>query len=512
MTNKQGKPRKQTAIPLGLNRWVLMTIACVSCIFNGPVIFNWPPLREAMEKSGAYAWRCEGVLDEAGTCNAQKIAIATCGNLAQTFMFVGSVFAGMFVDQFGPQLCSTLGAILFAISYMFLAVSSESAQLYIPAWIINGCAIEFCFMGLLTIPNLFPSMPRVSMAVLGTFRSLSMGYAIGINWTVKADSFPLSRVSWICCAIAVFWGTISFLTLPSQKFFLLPASPAGTEATDLETGAVMGETAVVESQVVEAEQPENEDEDAQSLKAKAKADYKAFFNRALTFTYLAWLIFFALSYSRGGFYGLSVPDQSPDVSNAFAWLSPLSFIPCPFLGLAADYFGMLPVLLFLNCSGTVMFICLVVGDVLALQWIAVILSSVLLSFLASQNYCWIAEAYHENVQGKLAGLAMCVAGLVSLMNTPLYSWATNENAFKKVDTMFLCFSGLNFALLAFMWINRKNTLGDDIALEAEESKSLASATYARKSIASMAHTEDDATRSREEMTSGYKSHASRSSI
>eukprot|EP01054_Gregarina_sp_Poly1_P002664 Gregarina_sp_Poly_1__2663@NODE_1728_length_3449_cov_460_761975_g1130_i0_p1_GENE_NODE_1728_length_3449_cov_460_761975_g1130_i0NODE_1728_length_3449_cov_460_761975_g1130_i0_p1_ORF_typecomplete_len481_score47_20Sugar_tr/PF00083_24/7_8e15MFS_1/PF07690_16/1_2e03MFS_1/PF07690_16/8e14MFS_1/PF07690_16/0_0016Nodulinlike/PF06813_13/0_00011Nodulinlike/PF06813_13/4_6e02DUF3852/PF12963_7/0_01_NODE_1728_length_3449_cov_460_761975_g1130_i04001842 len=459
MTNKAGRPRQQTPIPLGLNRFILLAIACVSCVFNGPIVFNWPPLREVMEKSGAYAWECDGKFDGSGTCNAQRIAITRCGNLAQTMMFVGSVFAGVFVDQFGPKLCSTLGAILFVLSYLFLGVSSEAAPLYLLAWFLNGTAIEFCFMGLLTIPNLFPSKPRVSMAILGTFRSLSMVYAIAINWMVK-DSFPLKKASWVCCGIAAFWAIVNFFILPNDKFFLIVRAEERIVETaesqaDLEsTGAIVARSVSEDDLIIEAPH-----EDSLGHKGGMKNEFKDFLDRALTFTYLAWLIFFALSYTRGGFYGLSVPDQSPDVAVAFTWLSPLSFVPCPFLGIAADYFGMLPVLVFLNSCGTIMFLCLVIGDALALQWIAVILSSVLLSFLASQNYCWIAEAYRENVQGKLAGLAMCVAGLISLVNTPLYTWGTNENAFKKVDAMFLCFSAFNFFLLGFIWYNRKSTQG-----------------------------------------------------
>lgn len=489
MTNKAGRPRQQTKIPLGLNRWGLMIIACLSCVFNGPIVFNWPPLREAMEKSGAFAWRCNGVYDESGSCNAQKIAITLCGNLSQTMMFVGSVFAGMFVDQFGPKICSTLGGILFIISYLFLGVSSESVQLYLPAWIINGLAIEFCFMGFLSVPSLFPSRPRVSLAVLGTFRSLSMAYAIAINWMVT-DTFSLSKVSWVCCAIAVFWAIVAFLTLPSDKFYILADGDDIGPVVNALTHADMETVATHET---EGEIQTSDEADALTLKEKVKRDYKEFLDRALSFTYIAWLVVFALSYSRGGFYGLSVPDQSsPTVSTAFGWLSPLSFIPCPFLGFAADYFGMLPVLFFLNTCGTIMFACLVIGDVVALQWIAVILSSVLLSFLASQNYCWITEAYRENVQGKLAGLAMCVAGLVSLMNTPLYSWATNEDTFRQVDIMYLCFSGLNYGLLAFMWINRKHTQGQDDQKLSDEVDGLEASD--RKSLVSIAIEENEATR------------------
>lgn len=135
------------------------------------------------------------------------------------------------------------------------------------------------------------------------------------------------------------------------------------------------------------------------------------------------------------------------------------------------------VLVLLNACGTIMTGCLMGGLNLAAQWIGVLLSCVVFSFLASQNYCLIqgmwafivlldritslntdvsalAEQYTENVRGKLAGVAMCVGGLVGLINTPIYDWATNDVGFKKADGLYLGLSAVSWVLLGVMWFTR----------------------------------------------------------
>lgn len=427
------KSAQQIQIPLGLNRWLYVSIICVFVIFHGPIVMNWTAIRSMLVKSHVYSWRCGpgDAFDADGTCGVQREGITMLGNIGQTSMFVGSAVAGVIADAFGPRMCSFTGGCLFMLSFLLLAVSSQKLQLYIPHVLVQGLAVESSFFGVLTIPNLFPKHRGLLLSVLGAARSLSMFYSVAMN-KMTSPSFPLRHTALTCLGISCLFTGACYMLLPTEPYRLLPTLNA---PPDLE----------------QAEEEEEEDQNANEP-SSGLADLLHYARKPF---YLCFLAFFAFSFTRATFYGLSVADQHRAVSDVFAITNPLSFIPCPFMGFLADWQGMLTVMAVLNTCGTLMFICLIIGSALAAQWVAVILSCVVFSFLASQCYCLIQEQYNENVRGRLAGAAMCTAGLFSLVSTPIYNWATRTGTFKGADGVFLGLSALCYLLLLAMWYTQE---------------------------------------------------------
>jgi len=352
-------------------------------------------------------------------------------NVGQSAMFVGALFAGILADAAGPKITSCIGGLLFVLSYHFLGISSESVQLYVPYGLIQGLAIETSFFGVLSTPNLFPNHRGLMLAIMGSGRSLSMFYSIAMD-EMTTPSFSMRQTAFTCMGISGFFTLVCFFCLPMKPFLVIRPQD---EHADMETAAL------------------SDEEEKLLLKEQAKIDLREYLVEVRNPYFLCWLVAFAVSYARGVFYAMSVADQHPAMKTPMKILSPLSFLPCPFIGLLADAVGMLPVIMGLNTCGTIMFICLLSGKNLGGQWIAVLMSAVVLSFLASQNYVLIQEQYNENVRGKLAGTAMCVTGLLALVNTPIYRWGNNGN-FQGANGLFMGLSVLAYLALGYMWFLR----------------------------------------------------------
>eukprot|EP01053_Blabericola_migrator_P009036 Blabericola_migrator_1__9035@NODE_480_length_8144_cov_370_014362_g305_i1_p1_GENE_NODE_480_length_8144_cov_370_014362_g305_i1NODE_480_length_8144_cov_370_014362_g305_i1_p1_ORF_typecomplete_len496_score83_47MFS_1/PF07690_16/1_2e03MFS_1/PF07690_16/4e15MFS_1/PF07690_16/1e07Sugar_tr/PF00083_24/4_8e09NADHdh_A3/PF14987_6/3_7e03NADHdh_A3/PF14987_6/14NADHdh_A3/PF14987_6/2_1e02ER_lumen_recept/PF00810_18/5_6e03ER_lumen_recept/PF00810_18/7_9e02ER_lumen_recept/PF00810_18/2_5e03ER_lumen_recept/PF00810_18/0_22 len=452
---KTKRKRQQTKVPFGINRYVLMVLACISCIFNGPIVMNTSPIKAALVQSGAYGSLCNiGDEPENGTnCHEQNLAVTALLNYGGTAMFVCSVVAGIVVDMWGPKVSAVIGNLIFALSYLLFAISNESRRLYQVAWTLNGAAVEFCFFGVLTIPNLFPQYPRLGLAILGTFRSLAMCYNLVME-AVVTDNFTFMKACWVYMCISLAWGVIHFFMCPNEKYYCITDEETATaeDAAALEGGKETSKSVSTSEEECSCSESLvsviSEVKSVEQAKLQASVEWKMFLNRLISPLYIIWLVVFAMSYSRGLFYAYTIETQQPDVVTAFGILSPLSFIPCPFLGIAADTWGMTPVLIFLNTMGLIMYICLLIGPYVALEWISVLCATILLSFLASQNYCYVTERYREEAQGKLAGFAMAIAGALALVVTPLVKYAsTHDNGYRNMNIMFLC---ITCALLAIV--------------------------------------------------------------
>lgn len=475
-----------------LTRTFYLVAACTICLINGPVVMNWQPVLEMLTKSGVYGWLCEhGVSD----CADRRKALAFLGTLGQTMMFVGSVLGGLVTDTFGPRKGLCLGCILFAIHYLTLAIASESVQLYIPSYIIHGFAIEMTFFGVLGVSNLFPGRQQFTLSIMGTFRSLAMAYAILQEL--------LSRDKVLGIRLASFLFMVVSLSVGVFGFFFFPDKPFGAEDDNKVAALAL---ATEESRILEHERgnldrhgagrenswhrlgneldirhdnPQELNTSVSLTNSSIALDnmavvvhseelstqpFKLFLKIAIKPLFIIWVAYFSGAYARGVFYTLSLNDQHPEITKAFSILGPLSFIPCPFLGYLADVRSIFTVLLILNTCGAILYICLLSGDSPAAQWIGALCSWIVLSFLASQNYCFVASQYPAAYYGKLAGTGMLMAGLVGnkillifsqtgFVNTPLYNWGVDSKKFFGPNMVYMCFSGVGFLLI---WCLRAN--------------------------------------------------------
>lgn len=468
---------QQTRVPFGVNRWIYFAIIFVYVIFHGAIVMNWQPLREMLERSKAYSSRCSvgDALDDQGTCAAQRDAIARCATYGPIMMFVGAGAAGFVADRLGPKVAGGLGGLLFIISYLCLALANESrSQLFLTGFIIMGIAIETSFFGVISVPNLFPRYRNFMLALLGTARSLSMYYSLMMERMTTA-TFPMKNSMIVCLSISVFFTLLCLFMLPNRPYVkILPPgheaaanargwkamfgkTPKNTKGQGDEGQGVKGLGEIENPQPLTAVSQSKTGAVAVTAREQNTKENLMEFAKAFKDPYLiAWMVCFSLLYSRGIFYPASLGDQHPDVTGPFGWVTPLSAIPCPFLGIASDFVGMMPVILFLNVCGTLMFICLISGTNMGAQWIALILSVFVLSFLASQCYVLIQEQYPETIRGKITGMCLLVAGLFAITNTPIYNWANEENnpKWKKADGLFLAYSGVSFICMAVMWYMR----------------------------------------------------------
>jgi len=180
-------------------------------------------------------------------------------------------------------------------------------------------------------------------------------------------------------------------------------------------------------------------------------DLKAHFFSVL---YLPMIPFFIFTMIRALFIVPSTKDLLlPDVYAANKMIQIFSFLPCPVLGWVADRIGIIWVMHFCNVCGALSVIFVMIPGII-LQYLSSIFFAVMVSFLCSQIYCYIAAIFPQKHMGTLTGTLCAIAGLISFATIPMNSYAKN-NSYSPMLALLLVFSATNALILVFLQLKKK---------------------------------------------------------
>eukprot|EP00921_Rhytidocystis_pertsovi_P008715 GHVQ01014196.1.p3 GENE.GHVQ01014196.1~~GHVQ01014196.1.p3 ORF type:complete len:240 (+),score=27.78 GHVQ01014196.1:369-1088(+) len=160
------------ATPFGISRYVVLA-AHFYTVLSSRVYFGWPDLSSMLFRSGAFSWLCseEDVIDPASRqvrylCDKQDSAVQLLFTVAVATGFTCSLLAGSLLDWKGPKITACLGLCLGAVAWIFLGLSTEDCQLYIPAFVVMGLGSDMGFLPVMSIANLFPGNEGLVVAVM----------------------------------------------------------------------------------------------------------------------------------------------------------------------------------------------------------------------------------------------------------------------------------------------------------------------------------------------------------
>ena len=134
--------------------------------------------------------------------------------------FVSFALSGLFLDKFGPKLCSTIGIILIIIGSILLSESkSATIDLYLPGLIVLGFGGPAVYISSFHFSNLYGSASKQAMSILvGFMVGSSIVYLIFAklieNGVAPAAVFR-GHYIWLCIL-----GVLQYFVQPNEVYNL----------------------------------------------------------------------------------------------------------------------------------------------------------------------------------------------------------------------------------------------------------------------------------------------------
>eukprot|EP00922_Rhytidocystis_sp_ex-Travisia-forbesii_P037643 GHVS01056076.1.p1 GENE.GHVS01056076.1~~GHVS01056076.1.p1 ORF type:complete len:603 (+),score=92.46 GHVS01056076.1:32-1840(+) len=485
-------------IPFGVNRWILLVAYIVYCFITGPSYFSWASLRDMLFHNGAYAWRCPGGNSTTSPCDAQDTAVNSLLAIIGTSHFVISALAGLVLDSAGPKVTAIIGVLLQMVGWILLGASTETFQAYIPGCVALGAGLDAAFFPCISGANIFPSYVSAVIAVFGAARSASfyiiffMEIAVVRQGTLKfgATCYGFAGLFLgLCLIIAIFLIPFRPFPQPAKAVRLVENNKVSGQSSRRQSYTGIVDSSDLSQQQQQQQQQQHPHittdiprtrrasfvvvasasqavvdlgldqvaaEEEEEVPANTRREDALFFlNEILSVFYLPIVVLFIFTVQRCFFFGFSTSALIPDAMEFYKIVAPLSFIPCPFLGLMADKCGIIPVMLLTNSAGTAMIALAMIPGIpcaVACQYLAVLCYCLHVSFLLSQLYCYVADTFSQGNMGKLIGVMCAIAGLINLTTSNMYEFSVSSKSFFPMMSYLLIASAINFGLLGLVWV------------------------------------------------------------
>lgn len=414
-------------------RWLIVTFFSIMSVLIGPTFFNWPPLFDIFSKANAYSHLCKPTdptfeLRSRGEiyCLNKNLAISSMFPVTVTTMFAFDLVAGMLLDCVGSKITCLAGILCQCLGWVIIGVSGRSFNGYLFGLVLQAAGADPSFFGLLSVANLFPGWESTIIAVLGSARSLSYANCLIMQAVLKSGSITLPYVAFAWAIIVLACGVLTFFFVPFQSFPKLPIGSKLERDENQDGKTKYSEVLTRKPQV-----------NFKVFKKEAKDQFKGFLQYGLTLNYALFCILPAIAMLRNSYYSVSFAQHLPNTIQLYSLLNPLSFIPCPLVGIFSDRVSTTLTILGLAVFGAIsMFLVMFRG--IAFEYLSLFLNFIFISFCISQFYCYISYIYPQKEMGKLIGVALLIGGLVSLAATPMFDFATKARQFFTMDLIIVC--------------------------------------------------------------------------
>eukprot|EP00922_Rhytidocystis_sp_ex-Travisia-forbesii_P057862 GHVS01085624.1.p1 GENE.GHVS01085624.1~~GHVS01085624.1.p1 ORF type:complete len:603 (-),score=93.90 GHVS01085624.1:694-2502(-) len=502
-------------------RYLLVVVYMFMSFSTGCLYWGWSDgFRELLYREKAYAWMCSppSTSTTSAACPAQEVAVNNLSTIALVSHMVFSSFSGGLLDTIGPKYTGLVGCAIKAIGWCLLGLSGPNFQAYILAFVFIGGSTDATYLPTLSAACGLLKMKGLAVALLGSAMSTSSAVPVILNaigTSVDSGGTTGSGVSLLTLCIGYIgvaiggYVLLSMFILPvSRKFYVqleektlqgvageaIKEQEGGgkkgegqEESAERETeGSVTPEQRVSHYVVVDGEKG-NDTHDAESkpppppeeemggrrmgkdgcwrrlrnwyqaVWVKEGRDFRRFLFDS---SFLLIIPFLFISLLRNAFLSKSSLNQlGKAVDTIWGRVRPFSFLACIGFGLVADFFGVFTALFIVNLTGMLCYL-LLLGSTIVWKYLTICVFFVFCSYCLSSLFTYIQQTQPARHFGKLSGIANTTAGLLTLLDIPIYDWVqtTLEGDFLPANLIMIGLSVVNFVIWGYLlWRRRKST-------------------------------------------------------
>lgn len=396
--------------PFGLNRFLLLGVYVLYVAASARVLFGWPHLSNMLLRDGAYRWRCEGEQRVEGMrydCTRQDSSVQLLFTLGIGVSFCFSLVAGSLLDWRGPRLTASLGQLFSTVGWVMMGLSNQHRQLYIPAVIFMAMGADAGYLPSLTIANLFPGYEPLVIVGLCAAMSASFSVTSILDAAWRSSSHLSFRK--VCLFYAGLGTGVCFLL----AVFCMPTK--AYKSQDELTLAHMKETENNERR----SSTDSATEANANMQPNRKVQEATFTSQVVSRHFLLFLAYWPLNALFYNFYITSAEHLfGKDINNLIGILGPVSMIPSILLGVLADRYGVMALVLFIISSGVGMY-AFALMPFRAAHYISPIFSCLYVSNFSGQMYAYVADTFRSTDFGRIVGIISVTGGIVGLLRIPI---------------------------------------------------------------------------------------------
>lgn len=387
------------SLPWYKNRYLRSFFIYLGVLVTATLYSSWQPMYYMLVKDGAYSWLCTPTSEllPDGSCREQYTVLNQQYQVGSNLAYIVGVVAGFLLDTVGPRWCCLTGVGFVVAGYLMMVFSSESLQLYWPAWVLVGSAENLIgFTGFLP-GDFFPGYGQTFITLCISAQILS-SFGPPIMWNLMKNGVAFDTV----------WLTYIFAIAIPLGLLMVFSLPRNNKKRKLEV-----EYYIYQNQI------EISDESSHVEEVKDREYWRDFLRLLMKPELFVFTIWYALMVLSFNYYSSAIIAHSGQaVSEFVGTVGPFRAFVGPLIGLASDKFGMTLVSVGLCAvDAFAYFIALVPTQ--AAQYTSSVAYLVGRSFVFSTKYLFVQQFYPRVHFGKLSGVMSLMGGLVGFLNTAL---------------------------------------------------------------------------------------------
>ncbi|GFE56094.1 major facilitator superfamily protein MFS-1 [Babesia ovis] len=439
-----------------INPVIRLLIYVYYILTAGCIYWGWNGLQEILYKAGAFENYCEkkdGVDVVYKTlygkqyidCAERAGGINNLYTIAYSTHFICSFLGGWLLDRFGPRVCFVSGQFFSIVAWATIFCFPRNAVLLRIAFVIVGLCCEACYIPMLSVSKYFPNGSSTVIAIMGSCRSLSFFVPTLLSWIYHTEGFKSENLYVIGLCYLLMSNVLCFVS----GIFVLPKEipvPPSERKAPREDAYQLESTA--DSTSIDSKKAVGTDILGSIKKGFSSPQISEF----IVLTAAVCLFMPSIEFvnkSQGDL--LVASGDGGDATGVFKYFNILTFVPGPFLGALMDRVGPAIVMNFLHLCAF-LYYASTVFDVYAMKIVACCFYLLAGSLCISTAYCYVNTRFPSEYFGVLVTIIFGIAGLISLINIPLYNWGLSlntlpkEQRFRPLSYIFMGYMGMAFTL------------------------------------------------------------------
>ena len=442
------------SLPYGKrNRHLFLLVAVLGIATQGGVVYGWPSMRAILRREQVLMpSSCLVNASSASNltvCKEQELAFGAIYTFGAWSNQGGRLFLGMLVDHSGPRISCVISSLLFACGSAIFSHSLGSLAGLSVGFFLIGFGGAGAQIAVQSVAALYNENRSTAMASLSGAFQFASGFYLYYDLFNRNSAVSLNTLLLIHAAIAIVMATLAFAVLPMQAFGV------ATSRSSLPVVVLKGQTDESTASAVNGGVAATATRDVDSVPLKARS----FWQQALSPEFARVTAFFTVGVLQCQFTVATIGvqldlkgDQAGAGTRLFAAAMVASCLWTPLYGQLIDRLGFGFGLSLLNCLLLVALGGLIAPSLgLAYAAVAFFYPIGRLSHWAT-FFAYLACVFGFRHFGKLVGLGMTVAALVSLLQYPLLelTFRAFDGSFVAVNTLFSALHMLSFLLVPGM--------------------------------------------------------------
>nr|XP_002125124.1 solute carrier family 43 member 3-like [Ciona intestinalis] len=478
---------------------VLSVIAAVfDTLLFGGIIFGWPSLDFVLKREGYFSSKCEietadlkndtavASSEKILNCPSQDIALSLVYTLSSTLGGISSFPLGYLFDRFGTWKFRSCGILISILACVAVACSNKQSSLVLyiamPILAVGGFTIiisnapigYFCVAAQATVISIIYGAFDSSAAVMVVMKSAyELGATVPEIFTVYGALLLLSLVYTFVLMPRMH---VSF-NVPDGYQYGLTECFFSNNTISTPPNGIQNKTENNGSGNSESISILTNDINKQKTFSSSLKDISYWLNVTyISILQLRLYFFFATFNQWLSKLTSNHPEQRKYVA-AFGYIQLTGVLLGPFGGLLTDmmikYFRKsstfseqavrkraISITIGCTCLMATIFSVLVLIPVLEIQYITFVIQNIARTFLFSGNGVFIATTFPSEHFGKLQGISLGIASMVSLLNYPINILVVKVfgGNFMVVDLVFLGLCVLTFVNPVVLFLRSKKSI------------------------------------------------------